>query len=553
MKRMPLILMIVVLAAAVPRIIGVWYGFPNLYHPDEEIFIGHAIRFGTGDLNPHWYNYPHFYMYLIFASDIVYFLCMKIAGVFQDTAAFKLEYILHPWKFYLIGRILSVLAGIMGAVSLYFAGREAGGRWAGAAAGLGLAAYASHMYHSRMAVADATMCFFVCVSFALLCAFVARKQWRWFYLAVIASALGVATKYNAGFMIFALIPALLFTPGAGGAQVRARAAVISACLGIAFLFLGSPYLFLDFKSFYAGFGKEYSYIGTGWLGTEGVKNGWLYHLGTLWRNFKPPLFLLAFGGLFWWVFIRRNVLAAVLAACFAVTFLYLGTRKIFSPHYLFPILPILCISAGVALAAIRTRLKQAGLPQKRADLFCAALLAVFVLPPWVSGFREAIIFCREDTRTEARNWIDENIPEGSFIALEAWGPWLGIERAEIETKYKIALDTDPAKAEFYRLRLEKGEFSPFRLYGLNSSSSDNLMERVKDSTRYDFDALRDMGIEYVIINESMFLRYKRFPDLYPVQNRFYKILDEQAHKIKEFPSVPTRPGPGLIVYRMPRA
>lgn len=551
MKRIAPLLFLIVLIAAAPRIVGLWHGFPFLYYPDEEIFIGHAIRFGIGDLNPHWYNYPHLYMYLIFAVDIAYFLIMKVAGVLPDVAAFSLNYILYPWKFYLIGRTLSALMGIMGAVCLFFAAREIAGRWAGAIAALALAAYGSHMNSSRMAVADATMCFFVCLSFAFICAFISRRKWHWFYLAVIASALGVTTKYNAGFLIFALAPALLLTPGAGGARARAKAAVISTFLGIGFMFLGSPYLFLDFNSFYTGFGKEYSYIEMGWLGTEGVENGWLYHLGTLWKYFKPPLFILSFGGLFWSLFVRRNWAATVLAIAFAVPFWYLGTRKIYSPHYLFPILPVLCISAGLAFAEIRRGLEKTRLSKTKATLVCVALISILIAPPWLSGFREGIILNREDNRTVARDWTIKNIPEGSFIALEAWGPQLGIERDEIEQKYRNALEKEPGKVDFYRLRLEKGMFSPFRLYGLNNSESDSLMEKVKDSSRYDFQALLEMGVGYVIINESMYLRYKKFPDLYPVHNMFYEILEEKADKLKEFSSVPSRPGPGIVIYRMP--
>ena len=56
---------ILVLAAAA-RLTGLGWGLPDIdARPDEDIMIAMALRFGTGDLNPHWFGYPTLYAYLL--------------------------------------------------------------------------------------------------------------------------------------------------------------------------------------------------------------------------------------------------------------------------------------------------------------------------------------------------------------------------------------------------------------------------------------------------------------------------------------------------------
>ncbi|MGD9346180.1 MAG: hypothetical protein PVH84_09980 [Candidatus Aminicenantes bacterium] len=51
--------LLILLFAAIIRLIGVDYGLPYLYFPDEHHFTYPAFRILTdGDLNPHWFGHP---------------------------------------------------------------------------------------------------------------------------------------------------------------------------------------------------------------------------------------------------------------------------------------------------------------------------------------------------------------------------------------------------------------------------------------------------------------------------------------------------------------
>ena len=49
------------------RVIGLQYGLPAVYNPDEVAIMARALSFARGTLNPHNFLYPTFYFYVLFA------------------------------------------------------------------------------------------------------------------------------------------------------------------------------------------------------------------------------------------------------------------------------------------------------------------------------------------------------------------------------------------------------------------------------------------------------------------------------------------------------
>ena len=49
------------------RAIGLSFGLPAVYNPDEVAIMSRALGFAKGDLNPHNFLYPTFYFYVLFA------------------------------------------------------------------------------------------------------------------------------------------------------------------------------------------------------------------------------------------------------------------------------------------------------------------------------------------------------------------------------------------------------------------------------------------------------------------------------------------------------
>ncbi len=49
------------------RVVGLQYGLPAVYNPDEVSIMARALGFARGTLNPHNFLYPTFYFYVLFA------------------------------------------------------------------------------------------------------------------------------------------------------------------------------------------------------------------------------------------------------------------------------------------------------------------------------------------------------------------------------------------------------------------------------------------------------------------------------------------------------
>ena len=61
------------------RFYGIDFGLPHTEcRPDESTLVFEALSFFSGDLNPHFFNYPTLYMYVLFGLYILYFAMPNI-------------------------------------------------------------------------------------------------------------------------------------------------------------------------------------------------------------------------------------------------------------------------------------------------------------------------------------------------------------------------------------------------------------------------------------------------------------------------------------------
>ena len=93
------------------RVWGSSWGLPHLYHPDEDKIVSHALAFGKGDLNPHYFGWPSLQMYVMFVIYGVYFVSGWLLDHFASPSEFLIAFARGPSDFYLLGRWLSALLG----------------------------------------------------------------------------------------------------------------------------------------------------------------------------------------------------------------------------------------------------------------------------------------------------------------------------------------------------------------------------------------------------------------------------------------------------------
>ena len=155
----------------------------------------------------------------------------------------------------------------------------------------------------------------------------------------------------------------------------------------------------------------------------------------------------------------------------------------------------------------------------------AVLAVAFALP-----LADSIAFDRTlsgyDTREAAREWIQQNVPAGSLIAVENYGPPL-VREGVLDHYLEAGLD--PVAYRLLRLKLPAPE----------------TPDRLRDVGR-----LRRQGVEYVVTSSRVRDRVLAARDRYPAIVDFYEQLDTQAELVREFRPGAGERGPVLRLYRL---
>jgi len=258
---------------------GVAAGLPYLYHPDEPRYITIAQTIvHTGDLNPHFFNYPSIFLY---GQAVLYRLWLGVAHATNNLPSgpatphelpMATVYTAMPATV-LLGRGLSVVLGTASVPVLYLLGRDVSGRRAvGLLAALLLAIAPSHITHSRYVTPDVVLV--LCVVLAL---WSAVRVWQhgatWQYLAAgVAVGLVAGAKYNGALVVCALLVAHALRRGWHGLRDR-RIYVALALSGATFL-LTTPFAVLDWPTFWLHLRAEAYHYATGHADMEGNTLGW---------------------------------------------------------------------------------------------------------------------------------------------------------------------------------------------------------------------------------------------------------------------------------------
>jgi uncharacterized membrane protein len=206
MKRNNTWTLVALLAVAfIPRLWHINHGLPFLYNVDESFIVPRALRFGSGDFNPHIFMWPHLFFYLLFGLYGGFFVIGRIGGVFQGLEEFKYFYFNEPSAFYVIGRTASAVAGVASVVMLY----QLGKRYHSKEVGLAAAGFWSfshfHFIYSRLALPEITMTLLVIAAAYNAYRIYEEGKMKNYLLAGIFGGLAVSTKYNA-FLVFVIIP-----------------------------------------------------------------------------------------------------------------------------------------------------------------------------------------------------------------------------------------------------------------------------------------------------------------------------------------------------------
>lgn len=412
-------LIVIVVIAAIARFWGIWFGLPHTQaRPDESVVAAIAIGFFGGDLNPHFFDYPTLFMYLLAGLYYAYFAVGHASGTFLSIADFVASSVPHSAPFFLIARCFSAVLGTATVVLAYRIASRLAGQRAGLVGALFLALSLIHARDSHFGVTDVAVTFLVCASIAALIDAHAERAPRGFFLAGLLAGLAASTKYNAALL---LVPACISQvieildarrerrplPGDGRLPLFLAPFVVGALLG-------TPYALADMSGLLDGFRRVTTHLEQGHgvdLGT-----GWTYHLAVSLRyGVGWPVLAAAFAGAAL-LAVRDPKRAAIVCSFPIAYYAAAGPGRTVFVRYMIPMLPFLCIMAAVAVdAATRSASARFRLQPRVTAILAACLAGLAILPSATDLVQLDYLLGRTDNRLIAARWIRERVPAGGSL------------------------------------------------------------------------------------------------------------------------------------------
>ncbi len=404
------LLLIVAFAFAV-RIIGLRFGFPYLFHPDEPTAVKRALLFFRDGLNPHWFGMPSFYLYLLHFSYLAYYKAEVLLGLSPVLPHLQPDRL----PFYLIGRIWSALLGTGTVLLVYLTGKRLYSAIAALAAAFLIAVIPLHLIHSHYATVDVPVTFLITLSFFFSASLLRKRRLKYYLLAGGAAGLAAATKYNGIFTIFPFLAAHFLRERGGekGLGRRIGDPYLFFGLGMAALtfVVATPYSIIELSRFLQDLATQSHYLISSGHGPIFIdtKPGALYQIRyTLYYAGGAVFWVMAIAGLIYGLRRRRNSDWLILSWVIPY-FILISIPVVKFSRFFIPMLPFLSLWAG-RLLEIKFKLP---LPTR---LFRTAwiLSSVWLL---LQAIAFTGVLARTDPRIEAKIWLEENLPRPSRIGL----------------------------------------------------------------------------------------------------------------------------------------
>ncbi|MBM4119180.1 phospholipid carrier-dependent glycosyltransferase, partial [bacterium] len=351
--------------------------------------------------------------------------------------------------------------------------------------------------------------------------------------AAAGALIGIAAsvKYP-GALLLPTVPAaiLLSLPKPGWKRIAtwAGAATLAAALAFA---LTSPYVLLDHQAALRDLADERLHVQMGHFG-ESTASGWRFYLDSLRSGLLgwPAILLLLTGAL---ALVLKRGRASLPPALFSLVYLaVLVGARLHAERYLLPLWPLALLL--IAYAALELPRRIPGVAWRRAALLAAGALLLATLlrvPGETSRLHRAL---EQDTRLLASKWVAANVPAGSFIVSEQYGPEIYAPQMKLKCAPETAAAID---------RLMDGQ--PY--FGLLLMP---LFQVMPERTAVFYDLALYRNADYLITSGSVSSRYEREPERFAAQLTFYRQLDAEYDLVQRF-SPKEGAGPELRIYRSP--
>lgn len=564
-----LVLLITLTALAV-RVYGISFGLPYVYNSDEAIVVSRAVGFGSGDFNPHGFNYPSLYMYVLFGLYVVYFAVAWLFGSVASVYDFALLFFRDPTWFYLIGRLVAATLGTATVPLVYWLGKKIYSTRVALVAATFMAFAPLHAEFSHYIKTDAPMTFVT--TLGLIASWLVYKQGglKRYLLAGALAGIVTSIMYQGGFVLSSLLGAHILREIADTrkhtkAILLDRNLILSliAC-GLAFV-AGTPYAVIDWKTFI----DDLSGAGAFFTSDVMWNYGWLFLPLSLLNTMGWPLgavALVGFGYTLW-----RHRPGDIILAAFCLTLVaFLTALSAKQVHTMNPVFPPLLLAAAVFLVATIDWLILK--PAWQSIVLMIVTIAIVAHPAYVS-IQQSYTLAQPDTRTKGLAWVQANIPAGTKIIIDSGKYYVSrmniplqdcpenVQR-RVEDAKKLSWQEEIhwegmrprpyREADFFQYQLLAQTGPTYCLMKIlhNPSTPDIEMRPLKEYLAE--------GAQYAVVNVDVYKWYvagretdRIFPEKARAYRAFYAFLEQNATLLVEFVGGTVgHPGPTIRIYRL---
>lgn len=531
------------------KITGINYGLPYSYHTEEYKIVNYALKFGTGDFNPRFFEYPSLYLYFIFFIYGIIFVIGKVLDFYKSVSDFALLYFRNPTIFYLSGRIISSIFGTLSVLILYFIVKKIYDRKTAIISMLLFSVVPSVVVSCKIVRIEMALIFTSLVFFwFLLKTFYDREDKDSnYYICAILVGIGTSLKYIPAIFL----PLIFYVHFLKRKKLINKTTIICCLLFILSFILGTPYSVFDFRTFIqdikglsvSSYGRQISYIKNFFT----VMSHYLY-IG----NEKTSLF--PFLGLIGWgvfVIMLYEFIKFKQYVNFLLLYPILANAILVIRHYfpgkgfLFVSFPYFIILTSYGLSKILERNK----------LFFVIIFMLSFMPSLVESIFYNIYYSQKDTRTLALEWIEKNIPPGEKILIDRYpnSPPLKMTKQQLEKLYKKAVELNHYKKEYFywQLKAHPGEGYGYEVYEVYHPPHEigTIKHQVEEAQKvreiidvsYGIEYVKQLGIKYIILNSFSETEFTK---------KFYQEVKQKCLLFKKFkPKTELYPGPIIWIYR----
>jgi Flp pilus assembly protein TadD len=401
-------------------------GLPEVW--EEAIPVREAVELwgppgGDLHLDPGFFKYPSLTIYLNFLAQGAWYFGLSLAGRIDSLNDFRQLLAQDLGAAVLLGRGLQAVLGALLVLPAVFLSGRLAGRTAGWLAGALVAVLPLAVRESQVIGPDPALALFAGAALVAAVGIVDTGSRRSYLWAGLWIGLAASAKYPGALLVVALLTAHAI-------RVRreegpAAGVVLSTLLIQAFFLAGlafaatSPYVLLDPGSALRDIGFESRHMAIGHLGREQGRAFAYYVSRGLPQGWTPVGALLALAGVVVLLARRETRVRAIPGALFATVFLLvLGSWRMAAPRYLLPLAPLGAAWGGALVAIVAAGARRPSVSRLLLGGGAVLLLAA----PAVTTLRQLQERGGVDSRVSAAAWIEQNVPAGSSILVERYGP-----------------------------------------------------------------------------------------------------------------------------------